>query len=558
MKYLKKIFFLLIVVSCNNDSDDEIFLSGNKSLFSYSIQEFPHIKFSGLNQNKLTATLDQSVSLNELTAVFEVSEGANVFIGNTRQESGVSKNNFNNVVTYTIEAEDGSTNEFTVQINPVPNTPPVADAGDDRLVFLDSGNVSVDVTLDASSSFDIDSDSLTYEWIINNNVVSNNKTTTVNLSLGIYNVELVVSDGNGGTSRDNITIEVKELPIQIAIDETITPEAQNLLTNLVSLTLSDEFIFGQEFPLTFKLNGVSYDLNTSDCKDVTGDLPGVFGIDPHYMLYKGQGQRELHINESKLAYENGSIVTFDFHQRSRSDGEIYFDRITTDTDRSLVYDIVNDLNGARNWYLSEIDQVLEIINIDLDFPIIFRPLHEMNGNWFWWGTKTSNHTPSLYIDLFRLTVDYMKERTDNVLYAWSPNWEIEESYYPGDNYVDVVGIDFYGASKSNLGQNLRNLTLFSEQHNKVSAFTETGDQGYINTNPDFWTDDILSVIESAGTDIRLAWVLGWFNAPWDNGQENLFIPNSESPQIAKDDFIEFKSNDKVLFQSDLLARSIYD
>jgi len=549
---------LIFFVSCSKDTVGEIFLSNNNSLFSFSIKELPSLRFSGLNQNELSATLDQEFSLNELTAVFEVSEGADVFIGNNRQESGVTINNFNDVVTYTIVAEDGSRNEFTVQINPVPNTPPVADAGGDRVVFLNSNNDSINVTLDASRSFDDNSDSLSYEWIINNNVVSNDQITQVNLSLGIFNVELIVNDGNGGLSRDNIVIEVKELPSQIAIDETITPEVQNLLTNLVSLTLSDQFIFGQEFPLTFKLNGVSYDLNTSDCKDVTGDLPGVFGIDPHYMLYKGQGQRELHINESKLAYENGSIVTFDFHQRSRSDGEIYFDRITTDTDRSLVYDIVNDLNGARDWYLSEIDQILEIINIDLDFPIIFRPLHEMNGNWFWWGTKTSNHTPSLYIDLFRLTVDYMKERTDNVLYAWSPNWEIEESYYPGDNYVDVVGIDFYGASKSNLGQNLRNLTTFSEQHNKVSAFTETGDQGYINTNPDFWTDDILSVIESAGTDIRLAWVLGWFNAPWDNGQENLFIPNNESPQIAKDDFIEFKNNHNVLFQRDIETMSVYD
>ncbi|WP_298237045.1 glycosyl hydrolase [uncultured Algibacter sp.] len=557
MKYFKFLVVTLLLFSCSSDSDEEVFLSSNKSLFSFSIEEMPSLVFSGLSQNKLEATLEDVADLSQLTAVFTVSEGASVYIGNTKQQSGVTKNNFNSTVTYIIEAEDESRVEFTVLINPKENTAPVADAGDNQIAFLGSGGSNAQVTLDASASSDADGDTLTYEWKIDNSVVGSSEIVQVDLALGNYTVELTVTDGKGGSDTAIITVEVKELPVQVAIDLNASAETQNLLTNLVALTASNQFAFGQEFPLSFKLNGLSFDLNTSDCKDVSGDHPGVFGIDPHYMLYKGAAERQLHIDEAKAAYDNGAIVTFDFHQRSRTDGKIYYNEMTTDTDKSLVYDIVNDLNTAKAWYFSEIDEVLDIINNDLGFPVVFRPLHEMNGNWFWWGTNTLNHSPSLYIDLYRLTVDYVKDRTNNVLFAWSPNWDADEAYYPGDDYVDVVGVDYYEATKTALGQSLRDLTTFAAQHNKVAALTETGDQGFVSTNPDFWTDNILSVIEDGGNDIRLAWVLGWFNAPWDNSQDNLFIPNASSSQNAKDDFVAFKNNSNVLFQEEVKALNVY-
>ena len=109
--------------------------------------------------------------------------------------------------------------------------------------------------------------------------------------------------------------------------------------------------------------------------------------------------------------------------------------ITTATDKSLMYDIVNDKNGARTWFCNELDDILGMINNDLGFPVVFRLFHEMSGNWFWWGTNATNHSAQLYIDFYRLTVDYLKDRTDLVLFAWSPNGKVEEVFYPGDNYV---------------------------------------------------------------------------------------------------------------------------
>ena len=284
-------------------------------------------------------------------------------------------------------------------------------------------------------------------------------------------------------------------------------------------------------------------MSTSDSKEVSGDHPGVFGIDPHYMLYKTAADREMHINEAKYAFNNGAI---------------YMSNITTAEDKSLLYDIVNDLNQSRAWFYSEIDEVIDIINNDLNFPVVWRLYHEMDGNWFWWGSAATNHSKQLYIDFYRLTVDYIKNKTNLVLFAWSPNKEFDTAYYPGDSYVDIVGVDIYDTNAYNTQQKLIELTNFSIDHNKIAVLSEVGKNKYINENPNFWTNTILKPIKEAGSSIKIAWVLSWFNAPWKSSQDDLFIPNKESSANAKNDFIEFKNDNLSLFLEDVKRLKMYD
>ncbi len=515
------------------------------------------MSFSGLAQSQLNAEMTTNTDITRLTAIFEVSEGATVYLDETIQQSGTTVNDFSNKLTYTIQAEDETTSTFSVDLKPHVNEAPVADAGDDMVLYLTSGMDNMMVAFDAGESSDPENDAMTYEWTFENNLVSDSSTLEMPLGLGVHTLTLKVTDINGAFHTDGITVEIRQAGIYAPIDAGASQQTKNVLNNLAALAMGDTFAFGQEFPLSFQLNALNYNLETSDCKDVAGDHPAVFGIDPHYMLYKSASERQLHIDEAKAAYENGSIVTFDFHQRSRVDGEIYYSQITDETDKSLVYDIVNDQNDARGWYFGEIDEILDIINNELGFTVVFRLFHEMNGNWFWWGTQTANHSPELYVEFYKLTVDYMKERTDHVLFAWSPDKTLDTSYYPSDNYVDVVGVDYYNPDKVDLKQKLIELTEFAEQHNKVAALTETGQQQYVSNNPDFWTDNILSVIEEGGSSIKIAWVLAWFNAPWDNSQDNLFIPNAQSSQTVKDDFISFKSHPRTLFQEDIQALNMY-
>lgn len=81
--------------------------------------------------------------------------------------------------------------------------------------------------------------------------------------------------------------------------------------------------------------------------------------------------------------------------------------------------------------------------------VLWRPLHEMNGNWFWWGNDKTNPTNTTsYKKLWQSMFDYYTNTwgLNNLLwvYSVSPSWDNSvTAFYPGSNYVDIVGMDIY-------------------------------------------------------------------------------------------------------------------
>jgi hypothetical protein len=74
-------------------------------------------------------------------------------------------------------------------------------------------------------------------------------------------------------------------------------------------------------------------------------------------------------------------------------------------------------------------------------PIFLRFASEMNGNWVPWYDD-----PATYVEKFRLIANIMKEEAPNVAMVWSPNYvpaDNIDAYYPGDEYVDWVGVSLY-------------------------------------------------------------------------------------------------------------------
>jgi mannan endo-1,4-beta-mannosidase len=74
--------------------------------------------------------------------------------------------------------------------------------------------------------------------------------------------------------------------------------------------------------------------------------------------------------------------------------------------------------------------------------VLWRPFHEMNGGWFWWGAKD----PEAFIKVWRHLFDYFTKTKglDNLLWVYSPNHGTRTAaYYAGDRYVDLVGLDAY-------------------------------------------------------------------------------------------------------------------
>jgi len=93
--------------------------------------------------------------------------------------------------------------------------------------------------------------------------------------------------------------------------------------------------------------------------------------------------------------------------------------------------------------------------------VLFRPFHEMNGSWFWWGARAENSpTQAEFAQLWKYTYKYLTEdkKLNNLLWVFSPNnsetqltlypsWhgivQAAPYYYPGAGYVDITGVDLY-------------------------------------------------------------------------------------------------------------------
>lgn len=91
------------------------------------------------------------------------------------------------------------------------------------------------------------------------------------------------------------------------------------------------------------------------------------------------------------------------------------------------------------WFLKQLQRA--------DVPILWRPYHEMNGPWFWWGDKKGeNGYKKLWIMFYERLVKF--HRLNNLIWVFNAN-EVKtgvgnyEAYYPGDAYVDILATDVY-------------------------------------------------------------------------------------------------------------------
>jgi len=108
--------------------------------------------------------------------------------------------------------------------------------------------------------------------------------------------------------------------------------------------------------------------------------------------------------------------------------------------------------AGRDWrrQLSLIADGLEAFK-EANVPVLFRPYHEMDGRWFWWGGN-----PEQYKRLWRETFQYLARQRElnHLLWVYSPSHRGDQlKHYPGDRWVDVVGFDAYtsdltGATKA--------------------------------------------------------------------------------------------------------------
>lgn len=358
---------------------------------------------------------------------------------------------------------------------------------------------------------------------------------------------------------------------QEVVDPDATAQTLSLQTYLEQVGQSDAFMFGHQNDLTQSVS----DSPNGDVFDATGSYPAIAGLGVEQDV-------DGMIASIQAAYERGIITTVEDHMPNFSTGGAYNDISTT-----VEYILPGGKDNAA--FLEHLDQIAAWANGAVDengdaIPIIFRPFHENNGSWFWWGA--TNTTTSEYIALWRYTVEYLRDvkGVHNFLYAYSPNGHFTsaEDYltrWPGDEYVDIVGFDTYYDNPVSPSDSwwdafltdARIVTAIAESKGKVAAATEVGlryngSDGLAiegNAVPDWYTRvaDLLS-----GDDaVDLAYLMTWRNQSFNLSESEGYSLHFWTPYVGfttnagtvypdhemLGDFRDFVARDAVMMAQDI-------
>jgi hypothetical protein len=344
-------------------------------------------------------------------------------------------------------------------------------------------------------------------------------------------------------------------------DKKATKETVALYKNLKEL-LNKGFMFGHQDDLAYGVNW-KYEEGRSDIKDVTGDYPAVYGwelgrleIDQSVNIDSVPFDKMKHFITT--AYARGGVNTISWHLNNPLTGKTAWEPAPGTVASILPGGEKNDL------YKSWLDKVAVFLsslkgNKGELIPVIFRPFHELNGNWFWWGGK--NCTDEEFKKLWIFTIDYLRnvKNLHNLLVAYNTDrYSSRDEYlakYPGDEWVDLIGFDIYQRNSSNekfiqdIGKMLSTLEEIANEKNKIPALTEFG--GNI-ADTSWWTDTFLAGLHSH----KISYVLGWRNAgKHSNGQVEYYVPYDG--HISAADFIKFYKTPATLFQKDISALKLY-
>lgn len=110
-----------------------------------------------------------------------------------------------------------------------------------------------------------------------------------------------------------------------------------------------------------------------------------------------------------------------------------------------------------------------------NIPVLWRPLHEASGGWFWWGAKGPEAAKKLWVMMF----DYFKEQgINNLIWVWTIDIDptknkSDKAWHPGDNYVDIVGCDVYTQKKPTVLADRYNAAQM-EYYTKMVTMSECG------------------------------------------------------------------------------------
>ena len=348
-------------------------------------------------------------------------------------------------------------------------------------------------------------------------------------------------------------------------DKNATPETENLYQNLILLQ-EKGFLFGHQDDLAYGVKW-RYEEGRSDIKDVTGDYPALYGWD----LGGIEHQKSNNIdgvpfkkmkNWIKEIYDRGGVSTISWHMDNPLTMKNSWDT-TPGSLRSILP------NGEKHQlYLSWLDEAAQFLgnlkgSDGKKIPILYRPFHELTGNWFWWCKN--NATPQEFKEIWRFTIHYLREtkKLNNLIIVYNTaDFKSKEEfleYYPGDDVVDVLSFDKYQYTNpvtdssfiTEVQNQLKIMNEVAVEHQKPMAIAETGYEQIPYEN--WWTKTLTEAIGN----YKISFVLLWRNHGWQEQEKKMHYYAPYKGQLSEKDFIEFYNSPKTFFQKDITQENIY-
>jgi mannan endo-1,4-beta-mannosidase len=238
-----------------------------------------------------------------------------------------------------------------------------------------------------------------------------------------------------------------------------SPEVKALLQFLYSTNAKYTLTGQHNFP-------AAADKNSKFAAQYSGKTPAIFGTDFGFAKAGDKDSyllRESLVKEAERQYKMGAIVALCWHAVPPTANEPVTFQPLPGADSGNIASVQGRLTDQqfkdvltpgtalfKKWAM-QVDTIafylkkLQAAHV----PVLWRPYHEMNGNWFWWGNRVGQYsTEALYRQMFERFVKYHK--LNNLIWVWSvdrpsrPGMEFSK-YYPGNKYLDMLALDVYGS-----------------------------------------------------------------------------------------------------------------
>lgn len=313
------------------------------------------------------------------------------------------------------------------------------------------------------------------------------------------------SAGSADAYTLSFTTEKEAQPTQPSLSSTPVAATDVSATKLYAYLLENY----QKKILTGMMANVAWNNEESEkVYQMTGKYPAINGYDYIHLPYSAEGSWINYgdITPVKTWADNHGIVTVGWHwcvpsvEGGKELG--FYKKGSGGGNNETTFKIANAItegtweNQVVKADMERIANYLKLLQNE-NIPVLWRPLHEASGGWFWWGAGTAEHCKKLWVMMF----DYFKQRgLTNLIWVWTDD---KEEWYPGDNYVDVVGCDAYGESVNTCVKKYNDLqTAFSS---KMIALTECGYSDYSRQH-------IAGIADQWQAGAKWSWFMPWYGA----------------------------------------------